>query len=151
MTIKHLLTLAAALLGPMMVMSTASASSFYAVGAGNLCIDVAAGIARIGTPVILWDCHGKAPQLFVIDVAQEKIRYRAAPALCVDDIPNQGLALVDCNRTRFGWVFNPKSLRIEGSDGRCWDVAGARYQRGARLIIWRCHAGENQKFVFAVP
>jgi hypothetical protein len=127
---------------------SAQASSFYAVGNGGLCIDVTKGIAEPGTPIILWHCHGKGPQLFTIDTARAKIRYRAARHLCIDDIPNHGLALVDCNKTRINWSYNPATYRIEGSDGRCWDIPNAKYAPLKRLIIWKCHNGENQKFVF---
>jgi hypothetical protein len=138
-------------LGYIAAPSSANASSFYAVGQGGLCVDVARGTAKAGTPVILWHCHGKAPQLFTIDVARSKIRYKAAPQLCIDDIAGKGLALADCNKTRFAWNYNTRSQRIEGSDGRCWDVANADYTAGKRLIIWRCHGGKNQRFVFRIP
>ncbi len=138
----------AALLGVFFWPLAAQASSFYAVGEGGLCIDVAKGRAEPGTPIILWHCHGKAPQLFTIDTARAKVRYRAAPHLCVDDIPSHGLALVDCNRTRINWSYNPVTSRIEGSDGRCWDIPRANYAPSQRLIIWKCHGGENQRFVY---
>lgn len=117
----------------------------YVVGGPNLCVDIAGGRFQVGTIVRLWTCNMAPAQRFGMDRGRGQIYAAANPKLCVDDIPNKGLALVDCGRTRFRWVFNAAKSEVRGSDGRCWDVPNGNFKQGVRMIIWRCHGGLQQK------
>lgn len=119
--------------------------NFYPVANAAVCVDVSGGRFVAGTPVQLWDCHGKLPQQFKIDSVKGQIFPVGNPSLCVDDIAGQGLALVDCARVRFRWTFEPNNNRVHNNAGRCWDVTKGYFKRGTRMIMWPCHGKPPQQ------
>jgi len=136
----------------------AKGKSFHLVPAGAeddvplLCVDVAGGALAQGTPVQLWKCHGKAPQLFGVDGRNGRIYLAAAPHLCVDGIPNQQLLVVQCQSVETQWRYEERTKTIRSSNGMCWDVSGGRRPENIRsrrpLIAWPCHNGPNQQFIY---
>ncbi|MFE7316622.1 ricin-type beta-trefoil lectin domain protein [Streptomyces sp. NPDC057555] len=80
----------------------------------------------------------------------------AATGTCVDATGGQsrnGTAVGgwDCTagQRNQGWWYDQddKSLHVELTHARCLDVPGARYEKGAALILWSCSGAANQQFV----
>jgi len=44
------------------------------------------------------------------------------------------------------WSYDRRSKRIVSAKGKCLDVSGHSRNRGALIIVWRCHNGNNQKW-----
>lgn len=126
----------------------ARAETVYLAQKSGLCADIAGGRLVEGTRIQLWPCHGKGPQIFDYDSRSRQIVARANRSLCVDDIVQQGLALVRCNATRMKWRVDSAAPAVRSQDGRCWDAAGGRMQPQTRLILWPCHGGANQQFSY---
>ena len=135
---------ATALLGS----GAARAETFYAAKQDQLCVDVTGGRFVEGTPIILWPCHGKNPQLLDYDPARKAVMARANRSLCIDDIVGQGLALVRCNATRIRWTYDAGAAVMRSQDGRCWDAKGGRLEPHTRMILWPCHGKANQLFYY---
>jgi len=131
------------------VSQAAQARVFYLQAKGGLCIDVTKGKAAYGTPIILWHCHGKAPQQFVLDAGAGKVKYAANPNFCVDQKPGaRVLELTECKYAANRWTYDPRSKRVSNPNGLCWDVPGGRYNPLQRMQVWQCHDGGPQKFAF---
>lgn len=126
----------------------ARAEGFYAARKAELCVDIAGGKLVEGTPIMLWPCHGKAPQLFDYDPARKAVVARANRSLCVDDVVKQGLALVKCNATRMRWTVDNSAPGVRSQDGRCWDARGGALAPRTRMILWPCHGKANQQFSY---
>ena len=123
----------------------ARAEGFYLAQKSELCVDIAGGKLVEGTPIQLWPCHSKTPQLFDYDPARKQVVARGNRSLCVDDIVKQGLALVKCNATRMRWVVDNAAPAVRGQDGRCWDARGGLLAPRTRMILWPCHGKVNQQ------
>lgn len=128
--------------------SFARAEGFYAAQKVELCVDISGGKLVEGTPIMLWPCHGKVPQQFDYDVARKQVVARGNRSLCVDDIVQQGLALVRCNATRMRWTVDNSAPAIRSQDGRCWDAKGGGLTPRTRMILWPCHGKANQRFSY---
>merc|ERR1711907_26741 len=48
-------------------------------------------------------------------------------------------------RPQFKWKFD-RAGRLRASNGKCLDISGANRHRGARVHMWSCHGGNNQKW-----
>ena len=84
------------------------------------CLDVLDGVMRAGQPVQQWDCSADTVQQRWI---QEPTDY------------------YDADDNRY-WLYRSKKNRAY-----CLDVSGVSSANGARLQIWPCHGGINQRFV----
>ncbi len=126
----------------------ARAETFYLAQKSTLCVDIAGGRFVEGTPIMLWPCHGKAPQLLDYDPARKAVVARGNRGLCVDDVVRQGLALVRCNATRMRWSYDAARSQMRSQDGRCWDAAGGKLEPRTRMILWPCHGKANQQFYY---
>jgi hypothetical protein len=126
----------------------ARAETFYMAKKSELCVDIKGGRFAEGTPVMLWPCHGKAPQILDYDAARKQVVARANRAFCVDDIVGQGLALVRCNAIRIKWTYDAGSAQMRSQDGRCWDARGGAMAPGTRMILWPCHGKANQQIYY---
>ncbi len=49
---------------------------------------------------------------------------------------------------RWGLWNHTQEIRSEVADNRCLDIAGANYTDGARIQLWECYGGQNQKWFF---
>jgi hypothetical protein len=147
-----LAAMAAVVFGLAFTTSSAPAQSvqaFYLAGEGGLCVDVPHGRTQIGIGLIIWKCQNRAAQGFIVDTAAKKIRFRRDPNLCVDQSKAHGenrLMLLHCNDTWNDWVYDPRK-RTVSAGGKCWDVFKFQFKNGTPMIAWRCHGGDNQKFV----
>ncbi len=126
----------------------ARAETIYMAQKTEMCADIAGGRMVEGTPIQLWPCHGKAPQLFDYDARTKQIVARANRAFCVDDVVRQGLALVRCNATRMKWTIDSSRPAIRSQDGRCWDSLAMKMDPRTRIVLWPCHGKYNQQFSY---
>ena len=133
----------------------ARGKSFYTVAEGadepGLCVDVAGGKFAPGTPVMLWKCHGQAPQKFVLDPRNGRIRLGANPNLCVDGVMKQQLLITSCNEVVGAWLYDQATSTVRSADGLCWDIRGGRpedIRMRQQILAWPCHGRINQQFVF---
>jgi hypothetical protein len=116
----------------------------------GLCIDIAGGQLREGTPIQLWKCHQQAPQRFGV-IGPGRVYAMMAQHLCVDGNDREQLRLVNCQSMRRQWRVDARTNTIRSNDGLCWDVTGGNVRANLRqrqpIIAWRCHNGINQQFV----
>ena len=49
---------------------------------------------------------------------------------------------------RWGLWNSTQEIRSEVADNRCLDISGANYTDGARIQLWECYGGQNQKWFF---
>jgi len=137
----------------------AQGKSFFLRAEGALCVDVAGGKFERFNKIILWHCHGKAPQVFTYDRQSGQIRVAARPELCVEvdrsPEPPERLHLVRCNgqdQSMHPWTYDAVTGVVRSRDGICWDVPRGNYQPGQDLIGSRCIArAVNQQFVMNDP
>jgi hypothetical protein len=130
--------------------------SFYIVAEGadepSLCVDIAGGKIAPATPIMLWKCHGQAPQKFVLDPRNGRIRLGSNTGLCVDGVKNQQLLVTPCDMVVNDWLYDEKSSTVRTSSGLCWDIRGGNQPQNIRMrqqiLAWPCYGGINQKFVF---
>lgn len=141
---------------PVAQAAPARGKSFYVVPEGadvpRLCVDVPGGKLVQGAKIQLWQCHGKAPQRFGLDLRNGRIFVAANPGLCVDGVPKQQLELVPCQSTEDRWYYDDKASAVRTRSGMCWDIFGGNkpqnIRQRARVFAWPCHGGRNQQFVF---
>ncbi|MEU0562361.1 family 20 glycosylhydrolase [Dactylosporangium sp. NPDC006015] len=117
---------------------------------GNKCVDVEAGRSADGTAIILYDCHGGAPQQLTLH-DDGTIR---AFGKCVD-IADGGtadgarLVLWTCHgggNQQWRWdAAGGASVRNPAS-GKCLDDPGASTANLTRLQIWTCNGGIAQRW-----
>jgi hypothetical protein len=116
----------------------------------SLCIDIAGGQLREGTPIQLWQCHQQAAQRFGV-IGPGRVYAMMAQQLCVDGDERQQLRLVNCQTMRRQWRVEARTNTIRSNDGLCWDVSGGNVPANLRqrqpIIAYRCHNGINQQFV----
>ncbi|RKR86501.1 alpha-galactosidase [Micromonospora pisi] len=111
------------------------------------CLDVNLGVPTNGTPMVIWDCHNDANQMF-----SQSGQALQVLGKCLD-IPTGATAgtqaqIWDCNGgTNQQWNFNGNgtvsSVRFPTL---CLDVSGAATTNGAAVIVWNCHTGANQRW-----
>lgn len=129
----------------------AQGKSFYTVVEGadvpGLCVDIAGGILRPGTPIQLWQCHHQAPQRFRLNPNLGLVFAAAAPSLCVDGAPQTQLRLVACKAVTTRWRYDRRTNTVRSDNGMCWDVRAANFRQRTQMIAYPCHNGVNQQFV----
>lgn len=132
--------------------------SFHLMGQPGLCVDVAGGRFVTGNDIILWTCHGQAPQMFRFDARRGMIRVSAKPDMClaVNALPvpdPQEVQIRECRDTFDTWSFNPVSGQLRSSyGGLCLDVPNRRLAPGQRMVAARCNVNSGtQKFTFSNP
>jgi glucose/arabinose dehydrogenase len=120
--------------------------------ASGKCLDVLGASREIGTPLILYPCHGEANQQFTLPEVGATGEIRAyGGTLCVDAAGGQGnnedaIIVWTCHGganqqwTRFA------SGELRGINGRCIDVRGGATDDFTPIIIWDCHGRSNQQF-----
>ena len=125
------------------------AKSFHVQVQAGLCIDVSGGRTNAGAAIQLWPCHGGAPQKFVLDAAQGRIRYAAKPDMCVEQEPGgRMLELTECQFAYNRWSYDARNMRIAGPNNMCWDVPSGRFDQRQRLQVWACNSQPPQGFFY---
>eukprot|EP00775_Hariotina_reticulata_P013846 gene13846-13967_t len=122
-------------------------------GNPNKCLDVAGSGTTAGTKVQVYDCNGTPAQRWSRD-ENGSLRPACAPNMCLD-IPSGNMAvgnrlqLWSCNNSPAQkWTPNlvPTVARDSISIGPlCVDAPS--WNNGARLYLFGCHGGSNQRFV----
>lgn len=126
----------------------AQAQSFYVDAKPTLCVDLVKGQTVRGNQIILWGCHGKAPQIFTFD-GSGRVRYKANPAFCVEQQRNgRFLELTECAFTTQKWRYDAPTHRVMNGAGQCWDVPGGRFNPLQRMGVWPCHDKSPQKLTY---
>lgn len=120
----------------------------------GLCLDVAGDNRNPGTQLILWDCHGGAPQRWTLPAngGPGNISvYDATGRLCLDDAGGRGengdaIATWTCHGDApQQWTLTSDGL-LQGINGKCVDAEAWGTAPGTRLILWDCHGGANQRW-----
>lgn len=109
--------------------------------ASGACMDAKDG-ARPGTPINVWDCHGRPNQVFYRTPMGELV----VQGLCVEPAGGamqQGARLVSapCNGTPMQrWAFQGAQIR-NLQNGLCLDVLNGQARRGAPVAGYFCNGG----------
>jgi hypothetical protein len=119
-----------------------------------------AGHSFTSTSVLLWptaddsplDVHrlscaaGRAPAQFCrTGTAPTLVRVTAVNARGQLAGAADGIAVV------WSPLTSDEAALVAANSGRCLDVLGASSEPGTPLVIYDCHGGENQRFVFPPP
>ncbi|MFB8085460.1 RICIN domain-containing protein [Streptomyces sp. NPDC055992] len=114
------------------------------------CLDVSGGSSANGTPVILWDCWGGAPQQWTVGSdgtvrAFGKCLEVTGGAAARDN--GAGIGLWDCwGGANQRWTLNSDGTLRNPNSGRCLEAAGQGTANGTRIQLWDCWGGENMKW-----
>lgn len=115
----------------------------------NFCLDTPGASRGDNVQFIMWSCHNGHNQKFNRD-AQGRIQVVHAGKCLAVQSPNNGTPVVQqtCSGAASQqWTMDEEHrLRPKSSPSRCLDIAGADSRDGARLILWDCHNGKNQKW-----
>ncbi|MEU9884515.1 RICIN domain-containing protein [Sphaerisporangium sp. NPDC051011] len=136
----------------------------------KMVLDVLDGQMNSGAPVQLWERNGNSQQTWDIyqgpDLSNGHHWYRlfnGKSKLCLD-MATDGPVGNGTRVQQWGcgssdnqyWVAYPVEssgqyaawveLRPKSNQNLCLDVSGANYGNGARLQVWQCHHGWNQRF-----
>ncbi|MFD8642744.1 RICIN domain-containing protein [Streptomyces zaomyceticus] len=114
------------------------------------CLDVVDGNPANGTPVILWDCWGGAPQQWTF-AADGTVR---AVGKCLEVAGGAGatangsaVGIWDCwGGVNQKWVLNADGTLRNPHSGRCLEAAGQNTGNRTRIQLWDCWGGENMKW-----
>ncbi|MFB8118106.1 RICIN domain-containing protein [Streptomyces sp. NPDC055962] len=114
------------------------------------CLDVSGGSSTNGTPVILWDCWGGAPQQWTL-ASDGTLR---AFGKCLEvaggagaRANGSGVGLWDCwGGANQKWTLGSDGTLRNPNSGRCLEAAGQGTGNGTRIQIWDCWGGENMKW-----
>lgn len=119
----------------------------------KLAVDIADESKSANAHLILWPFHGKENQRFVFDDANDTIANVGSSLLLSAGtgagIPKQGDKIIQgpsANGARQQWEYDSdnKELKIVGTD-LCLDAEGSA-KSGTKMVAWKCHGGDNQRF-----
>ncbi|MDE1461731.1 ricin-type beta-trefoil lectin domain protein [Spartinivicinus poritis] len=110
------------------------------------CLDVDGGRADNLAPVIAWDCHGRANQLWKMD-RKGRLRPKHAPHMCLEAGQNlrQGdkAFIYECHSGRHQrWQWNGNTLQNKANRGVVLDY----FVDQGRVGVWPRHNRSNQKW-----
>ncbi|WP_222937594.1 ricin-type beta-trefoil lectin domain protein [Spartinivicinus ruber] len=110
------------------------------------CLDVDGGRAGNHTPVIAWDCHGRANQLWKMD-RKGRLRPSHAPHMCLEAGKNlqQGdrAFIYECHSGKHQrWRWNGNTLQNKANS---WVVLDYFVDQG-RVGVWQRHNRANQQW-----
>lgn len=135
------------------------------------CLDAGAA-PHHEAPLILWHCHGGAPQRFEAAPGGLAIRLQGYPGLCIDipygDVaPGTGLIVANCwGGAMQNWsalAVNPSApqglfglygwgrhleFRTALAEDRCLGVEGGSRSAGARMMVAPCADAPHQTFIW---
>jgi RHS repeat-associated protein len=120
-------------------------------GTGGRCLNISTNGTTNGLPVTLWDCDGRAANIWWYDYSSQTLR-NTASGRCLDvtggaTANGTRVELWDCN---YGagqqWRWGPEGTLINPNSGRCLDAIGYSTANGTALQIWDCNTGPNQIF-----
>ena len=124
--------------------SATGAEASQIVGLSGACLDAAGGSAALGTPIVLWPCHGGPNQQWSLRNGQ----IIGIGGRCLDGqsaAPGSPIVLAACtDAASQRWLL--RIGQIIGIGGLCMDVKGGRPFNGAPIILWSCHGGANQRW-----
>lgn len=118
-------------------------------------MDVPGNSKFIMTELQLWKDHGGDNQRFTYDKNTKQIKTKNGLAVSGGMLINapgqsgdriiQTAAVGDSGRQR--WDFNPSTgeMKLDGTN-LCLDLDNGKKSDGAKLLIWNCHGGDNQKW-----
>lgn len=110
------------------------------------CLDVDGNRADNLVPVIAWDCHGRANQLWKMD-RKGRLRPKHAPHMCLEAGKNlkQGdrAFIYECHSGRHQrWQWNGNTLQNQANS---WVVLDYFVNEG-RVGVWQKHNRSNQQW-----
>ncbi len=111
------------------------------------CIDVPSSNFADGVKLQMWDCNGTAAQRWRFTGGTVR-----AGGLCMDvawGATHDGaeIQIANCSgHPAQQFTLTPAGDLVSVLANKCVDIAGWNSDRGARLIIWSCHGGANQKW-----
>jgi streptogrisin C len=112
------------------------------------CIDVPGASFVSGAKLQMWNCNGTVAQKWTFH-GDGTVR---AGGLCMDVTwanPANGtqIQLATCNgNVAQKFTLNGAADLVSILADKCVDIAGWNNSEGAKLIIWPCHGGANQKW-----
>jgi beta-glucanase (GH16 family) len=118
------------------------------VGLANKCIDVFNGdnVPPNGTPVVLYDCHGRANQKWLF--VNGTVRSMGKCLDVTDANPANGtkLQVTGCGtQSAQQFVLQSNGQIRNALSGRCVDVAERSSANATRLQIWDCNPGQDNQ------
>ncbi len=111
------------------------------------CIDVPGASFVDGARLQMWDCNGTVAQKWTFAGGMLQAGGKCmdvANASTADGTPVQ---LVGCNGNQAQqFVLSAAGDLVSVLANKCVDIAGWDQSSGAKLLIWPCHGGANQKW-----
>lgn len=116
--------------------------------ASGRCLDVPGGAAVDGSALQIYDCTGAPGQQWTASTSGE---LRTLGSMCLDD-PSGGAAgtavtVWTCHgAANQQWVPQADGTVRNVATGLCLDVSGAATDNETPVIVYDCHAGDNQRW-----
>jgi hypothetical protein len=118
--------------------------------ASGRCLDVTGNSSALGTPIIIWDCHGQSNQTWTLTAAGELSVFDGTRCLDVRDFGLTAGAVVQIYSCSGGanqkWTVNANGTITGVQSGLCLDVTGAATAGGSLVETWTCNGGGNQQW-----
>ena len=111
------------------------------------CVDVMGGKTDPGTPVVLFDCHGKDNQRWNL-AADGTVRGLAG--MCLDTLGGETsgtpVGIVACNGRKNQWWMLHADGSLRGAGGQCLEAEGPSTANMTRLVVSDCRGDANQRW-----
>ncbi len=134
---------------------TSAAGTLLADRNSGRCLDVLGESRDRGTPLAIYDCHGRANQRFTYPAVGEtgEIRVYGAEggALCLDaqggsDADGTPVLTWSCHGGANQRWTRTAAGEFRGIGGKCLDVVGAGTANLTGVWLWTCYGGANQRW-----
>ena len=116
------------------------------------CVDVEGESKDDYTKLLMWGCHGKANQRFVIDGQRRLVVQHSGKCVDVRAADTQNGADVvqyTCrDQPHQKFTYRDGTLRPDHAPDMCLNVHANDPSPGARFQLWKCSGGDNEKFDF---
>jgi hypothetical protein len=115
------------------------------------CLDAFGGSFDNGTPIIIWDCHYRDNQQWIMRPSGE-ITSATHPDKCLDVeggsfYDGTRVILWDCHGgPNQKWRLTENGL-LKTEQEKCLDIYGAQTGNETGVIIWQCHGQANQRWI----
>lgn len=128
------------------VQAGTGAGAIRGVASGR-CVDIPGGNTSDGTQLILWDCHGGANQTWTMP-GDGTLRSAGKCLTAMSNSNGAAAAISTCNGSAGQqWTYDPGTRELR-TYGRCLDAQGGATSNNTPLLLWTCHGGNNQKWVY---
>jgi streptogrisin C len=111
------------------------------------CIDVPGANFVDGAKLQMWDCNGTNAQRWTFTNGTVQAGGKCMDVAWASTADGTSVQLANCNgNAAQQFVMSAAGDLVSVLANKCVDIAGWDANNGARLIIWPCHGGANQKW-----